>query len=292
MIPVLLLGRSRFAQKRVLPALAEMGATFRIASISAPEAEFHDYALAIAATPSPALVYVSLTNDAHAHWVERALEAGHHVVVDKPAFLDLATAEHLVALARTRGLVLAEAITYAFHPVIAALRAVGGTLATVTFTPPVPANDFRHQRTFGGGAIADLGPYFASIGRLLWGTTPHALAAQINSRGEVETSFSVLAHYGEGRTLVGHFGFTAPYRNWIHLAAPGVSAEATGIFSTPPEHATAIAGTAPCEVPPAFAMRLFLDEVFAAIERGDAQSFSDTLLADARVVEELRNRTR
>lgn len=269
MTDVILLGKSRFAQKRVLPALA--GRSVRIASKSQP-ADFDDYARALDAPP--ALVYVSLVSSLHARWVEAALERGHHVVVDKPAFLDLATAERLVALARARGRVLAEATTWAFHPVAAALRDVGATRATAIFTAPVPETDFRHRREE-GGSLADQGPYFASLGRVLWGCPPETLEAT----GSL-TGFSAVATYGEGRTLSAELGFRAPYKNWIELDG---AVEASGIFSTPPD-VTTMVGTR--EVPPAFAMQIFLDAVLAAIARGD-DAFSETLLADARVRDRL-----
>jgi predicted dehydrogenase len=202
----------------------------------------------------------------------------------------VATAERLVALARESRLVLAEATTYAYHPVVAALREVcAPRQVTVTFTPPVPATDFRHRRERGGGAISDLGPYFASIGRLLFDAAPDVLDAICERGPEVETAFSVLARYPSGGTLVGQFGFTAPYRNWVHVAAPGVAAEVTGIFSTPPEATTTVAGR---DIAPASAMRLFVDSVLAAIARGDTTTHSEHLLADARVVAELRRKTR
>jgi NDP-hexose-3-ketoreductase len=137
--------------------------------------------------------------------------------------------------------------------------------------------------------MSDLGPYFASLGRLLFAAAPVELHATCELGPEVETAFSVLARYPGGGTLVGHFGFTAPYRNWVHVAAPGVAAEVTGVFSTPPDVATTVAGR---DIPPASAMRLFLDSVLAAIARGDTTTHSEHLLADARVIAELRRKTR
>src|SRR5262249_47252356 len=213
----------------------------------------------------------------------------------------LADAERLVALARARGLVLAEALTYAFHPVVPALRALfdehgsAPSLVTAAFTPPLPPDNWRLARAPGGGAILDTGPYFAPIGRLLFGGPPDRLEASIaGANDEVETAYSVLARYGPGRALVGHFGFTVEYRNWLHLAGPALAVEAHGVFSTPPDKATEIGvrhrdAVSTRTVPPAFAMRSFLAAVLAAIARGDTASFADTLLADARGVDALRS---
>jgi len=296
----------------VLPALAaidEIGA-LHVASRSAGQEAvqrggrwFRDYQQAIDATP-PGLVYVSLTNDAHARWVEAALARGHHVIVDKPATTDLASAERLVALARARGRVLAEATTYAFHPLIAQLKAIfdehgsAPMQVTAAFTPPLPEGNYRFRRALGGGALNDTGPYCASLGRVIWGCAPEGVSACVNGdNGEVDTSFSVLARYPGGRSLVGHFGFTTEYRNWLHLAGPALSVELSGVFSTPPDrtteilvrHRDAFATRVAAATP---AMRLFLEGVLAAIARADVTTFAETLLADARVLDRLRRAAR
>lgn len=310
---ILLIGYSSFARRRVVPAITTTNTfeAIHVASRSASDDElagvpklgrvFRDYQQAIDDTP-PGLVYVSLTNDAHATWAERSLERGHHVIVDKPAFTDLATAERLVALARDRSLVLAEATTYAYHPVIAHIRrvfeehGVAPTHLTATLTPPLPLDSYRYRRVLGGGALLDLGPYTASIGRLIWGVAPQRVSACINSYsgdGEVDTSYSVLAEYGTGRVLVGHFGFTTEYRNWLHLLGPGLGVEAPRVFSTPPGMVTDLLVRHRDEItteptPAGDAVRLFLAAVLAAIEGGDIALLAETLLEDARGLDQLR----
>ncbi len=310
---VLVIGCSSFARRRVLPALATLDgvdavhvasrSTAGLADVPRRGRWFADYQQAIDATP-PGLVYVSLTNDAHARWVEAALERGHHVVVDKPAFTELAAAERLVALACDRGRVLAEATTYAFHPLWAQVQAIfaehgsAPSHVTVAFTPPLPPDNYRFRRALGGGALLDAGPYFASIGRLVWGAAPEWLSACIDSVGaEVETSFSVLARYGAGRALVGHFGFTAEYRNWIGLLGPGLDVEVPGGFSTPPDRVTEIKvrhrdAISTRQAPAAPAMRLFLEAVLGAIAREDWTTLGQTLLDDARVLDRLLREVR
>jgi predicted dehydrogenase len=308
---LLLVGLSGFARRRVLPAVAATAGieAVHVASRGADDAalaevprrgrRFRDYAEGIAATP-PGLVYVSLTNDAHERWALAALDAGHHVIVDKPAFTTLEAATRLVARARAAGLILAEATTYAFHPLHAAVRAVfaehgsAPTLVTCAFTPPLPAASWRFRRGLGGGAFLDTGPYFASLGRVIWGATPEWLAACVVSAGdEVETAFSVAARYGAGRALVGHFGFTTEYGNHVHLAGPALAVDVPGIFSTPPERATELLvrhrdARTTRVVPPASAMQLFLAAVLDAIARGDGGALAAALLDDAGVLDRLR----
>jgi predicted dehydrogenase len=304
----LLLGLSSFARRRVIPALG--GTRVHVASRSATPAEldavpslgrsFRDYGDALAHAP-PAWVYVSLTNEAHAHWVEQALLSGRHVVVDKPAVTTLADAERLVELAERRGLVMAEAITYLHHPALARVLAcfadAGDTPRQVTahLMPRLPAGNFRFLRERGGGAFLDLGPYAASLGRAIWGVPPISLAVATHQRSgdEVEVSFSMLAGYGEGRNVTGHYSLVHEYRSWVHVAGAELAVDAPGLYSTAPGVATELSvrrrDVVTTEtVPGAVAMERFLAVFHAAVASGDGRALAHALLEDARVIDRLR----
>src|SRR5688500_20280379 len=78
-----------------------------------------------------------------------------------------------------------------------------------------PGN-FRYRECYGGGALWDLGPYAVSVGRILFGGEPTAIAGQVLTRGgpdDVDTAFNLAATYSDGRSAVGHFGFNTVYRN-------------------------------------------------------------------------------
>lgn len=308
----LLIGFSSFARRRVIPALAQIDAisTLHVASRSATADQlsqlpklgrvFDDYDDALRGLP-PGLVYISLTNDAHARWVERAVAAGNHVIVDKPAVTALSDAERLVAAARERSVVLAEAVTYAFHPVIAHVKQLfdahdsSPTHVTAIFTPPLPIDNFRYQRALGGGALLDTGPYFATVGRLLWDADPESVHATITSRsidGQVDTGYSALARYPGGCTVIGHFAFTTEYCNRMHLLGPALEVDVPRVFSTPPDMVTELSvrhrdKTSTHEVPAASAVRRFVDAVVAAIDTADADMYGEILLRDARVLDRL-----
>nr|BAJ19046.1 putative NDP-hexose 3-ketoreductase [Streptomyces sp. SANK 62799] len=307
---LLLIGMSRFAQRRVLPAAAALPeietvhvvtshadaeALGRVAKLGTVYTDWNE-ALTVA---RPSLAYVSLVNSDHTRVVRRALDHGHHVVVDKPALPDPHTTEEMVSLARSSSLVIAEATSYAFHPLFAAVRSVLADLDTevtkalAVFTPPVPGTDWRYDRAQGGGALPDTGPYAVSLGRVLWGAEPERIEAIVGDRTAdgLETSYSMLAGYPGGRTVVGEFGFTTPYQNMVRLMGKRVTIEIQRPFSAPPGMAVDLqiqAGdqTYVHSVEPADSMRLFLSEVLAAAEQG-AQGFAVPLLSDARALARL-----
>ncbi|MCW3818294.1 Gfo/Idh/MocA family oxidoreductase [Micromonospora sp. DR5-3] len=286
----LLIGKSRFAQRRVLPAAAAL--PFDSITVASRREGTNWRTLA---GRKPGLVYVSLANGEHAEAVLWALRCGNHVVVDKPAFLTLAEARSAMALARESSLVLAEATCYSYHPMFAWARALDATFtkAVAVFTPPVPATDFRHDRSRGGGALLDTGPYFASLGRVLWGAEPDRVQVIVGDRAPdgLELSYSVLAGYPGDRTVIGQFGFTTGYRNALHLLGPDAGVDFERPFSAPPDLSptvrVAVHGTAEShQLPPADSMLLFLTRVLEAAGSG-TREFDEPLLSDARTRDHL-----
>lgn len=304
---VLLLGYSEIGRRRVLPALARCGIeVVDIASRSAstdiawPQGmrgqAFGDYAEAIRASAA-GLVWVSTVNALHAELAQAALEAGRHVVIDKPSTTNLPDARRLADLARDRGLMLAEATVYAFHPQIAAARqffADAGTapsqmVAAFSF-PPLPPENFRHRPALGGGALLDLGPYAMSLGRLFFDAAPEEVLCRPLP---ADSGFSLLATFSGQRSLVGHFGHSTGYINRLNLLGPGTTLAIERAFTTTPEMVCRLAATrggtaSTIEVPAADSYAVFMAAVLAAIQRKDMTAFLPALLADAEAIERLR----
>ena len=124
---ILIIGYSSIVRRRIIPALHHLDeivevdlATRRPDEVINPLdpviKNIHgNYKEALEQTDAE-LVYISLVNSLHGHWVEAALQTGKHVVVDKPAFLSLAETKRLVRMADRAGLCLAEAIVIGDHP--------------------------------------------------------------------------------------------------------------------------------------------------------------------------------
>jgi predicted dehydrogenase len=122
-------------------------------------------------------VYVSLPNSLHSEWSERALEAGKHVLCEKPLSRHPAEVEALFDQAERRGLILSEAFMYRHHPQtgrlsqLVAQGAIGElrlVRATFSFTLTDPRN-IRLRPELDGGALLDVGCYCLSAARLLAG---------------------------------------------------------------------------------------------------------------------------
>ena len=263
---------------------------------------FNDYADAISRSNAD-LVYLSLVNSSHAEWAEQALLRGCHVIVDKPAFTSIDDVKKLTDLARAKGLCLAEATVYAWHPQIQMARDLflqgetHPTRLTVSFSfPPLPADNFRYQKQLGGGALWDLGPYAVSPGRLFFEDEPEEVFCRVCTRSaatDVDTSFSMLATYPGGRSMVGHFDFNTEYRNCINILGPGMSVAIDRFFTPPSDMENELNvrsknQTKSIKMPPTDSFAVFLQSVFDAIKQNRYQVFMQNLLSDATVLHRLR----
>ena len=162
----------------------QLGETFGPA-IGTPVAAYGSYD-AVLQDPTVEAVYISLANDAHAPWSERALTAGKHVLCEKPLSTSVAEVDRLTAAATTAGRHLVEASWYRWHPRVRMaqrLLAQGaiGTVRHVTsvFTfDGVAAGNYRLDPTRGGGAVYDIGHYALSGALWAFNAAPYEVVAK------------------------------------------------------------------------------------------------------------------
>lgn len=188
------------------------------------------------------LVYISTVNSAHAEYARMSLEKGLNTIVDKPATLSLQDAEDLVRLAKAKNVFLGESTVYLMHPQLSTIKDIYVSnsdepkLLTVHFTmPPFSPNNFRYQKSLGGGAIMDTAPYAVSIGRYFFGCKPDSVTCRISEQTKdgLDIEYSLLMEYPGGKTMIGHFGFNTEYINQVHLMGNRTNVLVNRIFTIP-----------------------------------------------------------
>lgn len=198
----------RTSQRGVLAAVgsrsAEIAAAFaRDHSIPAAHGSYD----ALLADATVDAVYVSLPNSLHRDWTIRALQAGKHVLCEKPVAVDAQEASEMFDAAQQAGRLLAEAFMYRSHPLTDAVLATvhGGEIGHVKlvrssfcYRTTKIAGNIRFDARLGGGALMDIGCYCISLSRLVASGEPVAIhAAGILHEGGVdELSAGVLRFPG------------------------------------------------------------------------------------------------
>ncbi len=132
-------------------------------------------------------VYIPLPNHLHREWAIKALDAGKHVMCEKPLAMTSADAEVMVAAAEASGRTLMEAFMYRLHPSWVAVRDIvaSGRIGQLTavqswfgYYNDDPGN-IRNIREVGGGALYDVGCYNVNLSRLLFGGEPTRVQSSV-----------------------------------------------------------------------------------------------------------------
>ena len=114
-------------------------------------------------------VYISLTNSQHLEWVTKSLEAGKHVLCEKPLGLNATETEDMFACASRSGRLLVEAVWGRWHPRFSRMvnAVTSGEIGNIehietafTFVSEMTDN-YRLNPLMGGGALLDVGCYQA-----------------------------------------------------------------------------------------------------------------------------------
>jgi D-xylose 1-dehydrogenase (NADP+, D-xylono-1,5-lactone-forming) len=150
-------------------------------------------------------VYISLPNHLHAEWTIKALQAGKHVLCEKPFALSLDEVDEMIATAESTGCVLAEAFMYRHHPQTKLVgewvkngRLGDVTLIRATFNFDISGDpdNVRLVPEYGGGCLWDVGVYPISLAQFLLGRLPDWVAgSQWLGHNGVDEVFSGHLHY-------------------------------------------------------------------------------------------------
>lgn len=143
--------------------------------------------------PQIDVIYISLPNSLHAEWTIKALQAGKHVLCEKPITISLEEIDAVAEASRQSGKIVAEAFMYCHHPqtlkvkelvdsgAIGELRLIHGSFSFNMLDQP---ENVRFDPALGGGCLWDVGCYPVSYARFLTGTRP----LEVYGMQEINTS--------------------------------------------------------------------------------------------------------
>ena len=185
-------------------------------------------------------VYISLPNSLHVEWSIRALEAGKHVLCEKPLDRRPEEVERAFDAADRAGRLLMEAFMYRHNPQTAKLVELvrGGAVGTLRLVRSAfsfslgDAENVRLAADLDGGALMDVGCYCVSGSRLLAGEPEAVAAVQVTGASGVDVLFAGMMQFPGD--VVAHFdcGFVLPERDELEV----VGSEGS-IFLDDPWHA-------------------------------------------------------
>jgi predicted dehydrogenase len=298
---ILFLGYSRLVQRKLITAARsagfeqiEVSSKRNIEEIPNIDLIHKGYEKALERTNCN-LVYVSLVNSDHGRWVRKVLESGKHCIVDKPSFINELEATELVSLAKAQKLLLAEASVWSNHPQSQKLLSIfepseNKRVLAIFSMPPFEKENFRWNKNLGGGSLYDLGPYFASSGRFVFGGSATQVSAKVLAfKNNVPLSFSVQAIWPCGGNLIGYFGFDTEYVNRLEIISEKSHATLNRAFTTPPDFENPIQlnkknKTYSIECPPADSFVCFLEEVKSSIKINHINIWHQKILDDAKTL--------
>jgi D-xylose 1-dehydrogenase (NADP+, D-xylono-1,5-lactone-forming) len=181
---------------------------------------------ALLADPDVDAVYIPLPNSMHVEWTLRALEAGKHVLCEKPMDRRPERVARAFDLAERSGLVLSEAFMWRHSPQTARLRelldegAIGDVrLVRACFSFMLAGDvDVRLDPALDGGALMDVGCYCVSGARFVAGGEPQSVAAEIvTGPTGVDTRLTGLLRFDGDRLAIVDCGLDVTARGELEV---------------------------------------------------------------------------
>jgi predicted dehydrogenase len=242
---------------KVVPAMLK-GSVARITAIASRDQAQADKAAAklgiakaygsyeaLLADPEIDAIYNPLPNHLHVPWTIKALEAGKHVLCEKPLGLDAEDAKALIAMRDATGRMVAEAFMVRHHPqwIRARERVLAGDLGEVRAISTVFAyfnNDpgnIRNMADIGGGGLLDIGCYAVTTARYIFGAEPEKVVGLVERDPQFGTdrlASGILAFSGGRRLTFTCSTQMVPYQRVQILGTKG-RIEVEIPFNAPPD---------------------------------------------------------
>jgi len=190
-------------------------------------------------------VYIPLPNHWHVPWSIKALQAGKHVLCEKPIGLSVTEAQELLTEAQKHPrLKVMEAFMYRHHPQWQRTRQLVnkggiGELRTIhsffSFYNVDPGN-IRNMAEIGGGGLMDVGCYCISLARFIFGEEPHRVSGimEYDSEFQVDRLTSGILDFSKGTSTFTCSTQLTPYQR-VNIFGTKGGIEIEIPFNAPPD---------------------------------------------------------
>jgi predicted dehydrogenase len=212
-----ILGAARFAREHMGPAIhAANGSILAAIATRSPEKAAPFEALApgikifdsydaLLASPDIDAVYIPLPNAMHVEWGLKALEAGKHVLIEKPVAMQADQIDALIEKRDMTGLLATEAYMIVHHPQWHRAREIVGSgelgklrhITTAFSFNNQDMDNIRNRREHGGGALPDIGVYAIGNVRYVTDLEGTDIRADIEYENGVDVLSRFQANFGE-----------------------------------------------------------------------------------------------
>lgn len=183
------MGCANIAKRMVIPAIKNLPNEFELSAISSRTSEkalkfskfFNSQPIVgydnLLDRGDIDAIYMPLPTGLHQEWISNALDSGKHVIVEKSFSLNYSSAQRLIELAKSKGLLLMENFMFKYHKQhqlvwrylqnehIGSLRLFRSQFGF----PPLDSSNFRYDPKMGGGALLDAGAYSIMASRWFLG---------------------------------------------------------------------------------------------------------------------------
>jgi predicted dehydrogenase len=255
------LGVAKIATAKVIPAM-QRGGLSEVTAIASRDLEKARNAAGqlgipraygsyeeLLADPDIEAIYNPLPNHLHVPWSIRAVEAGKHVLCEKPVGMSVAEVRELIAARDRAGVRVGEAFMIRSHPqwirvrelvrsgAIGDLRAV---VAAFSYTNRDPDN-IRNVAAWGGGGLMDIGCYAIQVSRFLFGREPVRVsgAMQCDPDMGIDRLTSGLLDFGSGQAVFTCSTQMVPFQR-VQVLGTTHRVEVEIPFNAPPDSPTRI----------------------------------------------------
>ncbi len=257
-----ILGVAKIAVEKVIPAM-QQGQFSEIAAIASRDLSKASEAAerlgipfaygsydALLADPQIEAVYNPLPNELHVPWTIRALDAGKHVLCEKPIALDAGEAQSLIEARRRSGKLVAEAFMVRYHPQwrrareLVATGAIGKASAIQTFFSYRLLDRANvRNRPPGGGGLYDIGCYAVLTARYIFDAEPSRVVATLDRDPDFGTDrlVSAILEFPGGRHLTFSVATQLSAHQRVTIVGDAGRIEIAIPFNAPPDRPTRIA---------------------------------------------------